>query len=315
MPARWKPGLALLAIVLAGPLRAAPLDAQAVIDRCASQAGATATGISALSKTCPGIQGALDQLGLTTLLPSSWTKTLTTHGLDDLDVLSRHYAQAPPSVAPRAATLRSIAARLAPPLPPLTWSARVRMWIRHWAAPLFRPVFRWLRHVGESRAHAGGTAMIFYGLIGLLLLAAAAVLIVELRGAGLMRRRSPATRPRSRSRTAAGFTEPVATDSGEPDWTQLREQPSRVLRLLVDTLTRAHRLEHERHLTCRELETRARFDTEMERGGFAQVARLAERQIYGPPGTAALSEESLRDARMLHERLLAVAAKGAGVRS
>lgn len=106
--------------------------------------------------------------------------------------------------------------------------------------------------------------------------------------------------------------DPVDPDSGEPDWALLREQPARVLRLLVDTLARAHRLEHDRHLTCRELETQARFDTESERGGFVRVARLAERQIYGPPGTAVLSEESLRDARLLHARLSAAVGKSGG---
>ncbi len=315
MPARWKTGLALLAILFAGPLRAAPPDAQAVIDRCASQAAAAATGVPALSKACPGIQAALGQLGLTPFLPSSWTKTLTAHGLDDLDALSRHYAQAPPSAAPTAATLRSIAARLAPPPPPATWSARIRAWIRHWAAPFFRPALRWLRQLGAGHARSGGAAVIFYGLTGLLLLAAAAVLIVELQRAGLLRGPGPAPRPRPRPGHGSSATHSAETDPGEPDWTLLREQPARVLRLLVDTLTRAHRLERDRYLTCRELQTRARFDTEIERGSFAQVARLAERQIYGPPGTARLSEESLREARMLHERLLAAAGTGGSVAS
>jgi hypothetical protein len=314
MPARWKTGLALLALFGCGPLRAAPPDAQAVISRCASQAGTEVTGISALGKACPGVQAALDQLGLTAFLPPSWPKTLTTHGLADLDALVQHYAQPPPSAAPRAATLRSIAARLTPPPLPPTWPQRIRMWIRHWAGSLLRPVVRWLRHLGPSHAHSGGAEAIFYGLIGLLLLAAAALLIVELRGAGLIGRRRPAARPRPRSRGGASFAEPLETESGEPDWALLREQPARVLRLLVDSLTRAHRLEGDHHLTCRELETQARFDTEIERGGFARVARLAERQIYGPPGAAALSEETLHDARMLHARLLAAAGKDGAIR-
>lgn len=314
MPARWKPGLALLAICCAGPLRAAPLDAQAVIARCASQAGATVTGISALSKACPGIQAALGQLGVTAFLPPSWPKTLTTHGLDDVEALLRHFARPPPSAAPRAATLQSIAALLAPPPPPPTWSARIRMWIRHRAGALLRPVLRWLRQLAPQGVHSGGAAAMVYGLIGFLLLTAVALLIVELRGAGLFRRHSPARRPRPRGAGGVRVPERVDRDPGEPDWSLLREQPARVLHLLIETLTRAHRLEHDRHLTCRELARQARFDSEAERGNFARVARLAERQIYGPPGAAALSEESLRAARMLHARLLAAAREGGVVR-
>lgn len=314
MPARWKTGLALLAIFFAGQLRGAPLDAQAVIERCASQIGATATGISALSRSCPGIRTSLDQVGLTTFLPSSWTKTLTARGLDDVDALFRRYSRPPPSAAPSAATLRSIAGRLAPPLQPLTWWAKVRLWIRHWASPLLRPVRRWLRQWGPSRAHPGAAKAVLYALIGLLLLGAIALLTIELRRAGLVGRRRSVPRARRRPAVGPHLTDPVAADSGEPDWAQLREQPARVLRLLVDTLTRAHRLERDRHLTCRELERQARFDSEIERGGFARVARLAERQVYGPPGLTPLSEESLQEARVLHERLLAVAGKREGRR-
>src|SRR6185437_11625243 len=125
MPARWKTVLALLTIFFAGPLPAASPDAQAVIERCASQTGATVTGISALSRNCPGIRAALDQAGLTALLPSSWNKTLTAQGLADADALLQRYAQPPPSAAPPAAALRSIAGGLAPLPPPLTWWARV----------------------------------------------------------------------------------------------------------------------------------------------------------------------------------------------
>jgi hypothetical protein len=314
MPARGKAGLALLALLACGPLRAAPPDARAVITRCALQVSHRVTGIAALSKACPGVRAALDQLGLTAFLPPGWPKTLSAHGLTDLDGLLQDYAQPPSSAAPRAANLRLIAAHLTPPRLPPTWSQRIRLWIRHWAGAVLRPVVSWLQHLGPSGAHSGGTEAIVYGLIGVLLLAAAALLIIELRGAGLIRRRRQATRPRPHSPAGASRGEPPETESGEPDWALLREHPARVLRLLVDTLTRAHRLEGDHHLTCRELETQARFDTEIERDGFARVARLAERQIYGPPGATVLAEETLRDARMLHARLLAAAGKDGVVR-
>ena len=153
---------------------------------------------------------------------------------------------------------------------------------------------------------------ILYGLTALLLTAIAAVLAFELRGTGLTRARRVALLPRRR-RITAGSTESVQSHFPEPDWTRLREQPARVLRLLVDTLTRARRLERDRHLTCRELETQARFETEIERTGFAQVARLAERELYGPPGVTVLPDGVLRDAQTLHARLLAAGGRGGDI--
>jgi hypothetical protein len=312
MPARWQLGLVLLALSLPGPLRAEPGGAQALIARCAAQAGASLTGISALSRACPGIRPALDQLGLTAFLPPRWQKTLTPQGLADLDALVQHYAQPPAARGPRAATLRSIAGRLAPPRPPPTWSQRVQAWIRHWTDSLLHPLIRWLRGLRPSLHRSGPAAATFYGLIALLLAGVAAFLVIELRGAGLLHRRRRAAQ---RARAAgASLAEPIETEAGEPDWTLLREQPARLLRLLVAALTAAHRLERERHLTCRELETRARFDTEAERAGFARVAQLAERELFGPPGAAALPEEAVREARMLHARLLA-AARADGARA
>lgn len=314
MPARWKTGLALVAFTMAGAiagrLEAEPLTAQAVVARCASQADAKLTGISALDEACPGVRAALDQLRLTALLPPGWRKALTSGELADLAALAQRYGGSAAAGAPRAATLRSIAAGLVPPPPPPTWSDRIRALIQHWTGPLLRGVERWLRSLGPALRHPRGPRAIFYGLIALLLLTVTGVLAFELRGSGLVRALRRAERLPRRQRSAAAPAETDAAQFGEPDWVKLREQPAGLLRLLVDTLTRAHRLERDRHLTCRELETQARFDSEGERAGFARVARLAERELYGPPGASVLSEDVLHDAQVLHSRLSAAAGLG-----
>jgi hypothetical protein len=314
MPARRKLGLALLALSMtapvgAAPLGAAPLGAQAVLGRCAAGAGATLAGIAALGRACPGIEAALSQLGLTALLPPGWQKTLTAGELADLGALTRRYGGSPLSELPRATALRSIAARLLPPLPPPTWSQRLAAWIRHWTVPLLHRLGRWLRSLGPGAGHSRLALALFYGLAALLL-AAVLLLIFVLGGTGGGRRRRAAARAHGR-RVGAGFAEPAAAPSGDPEWAQLRGSPARVLRLLVDALTRAHRLQREQHLTCRELATEARLDTDLERADFARVARLAERELYGPPGVTLLPEETLRSARMLHARLRAAAGQGA----
>lgn len=310
MPAPWKTGLALLALTIAGPLRAEPLAAQAVIARCASQADAKLTGISALSKACPGIRAALDQLDLTAFLPPDWPKTLTAGALADLSALAHRYAGATSSGAPGTAPLQSIAARLIPPPSPPTWSERIAAWVQQRIGPLLHQAGLWLRSLGPAGGRPALARTVLYGLIALLLTVVIVLLIVELRGTGLLRRRSSATQSPRRAAVGARSTEPVEAEWREPDWARLRAEPARLLRLLVDVLTRARRLERDRHLTCRELEAQARFDTDAERQGFARVARLAERELYGPAGAAVLADEVLHDAKALHTRLLAAAVEG-----
>jgi hypothetical protein len=279
MSARWKVGLALLALSMAGQVRAAPAAPQDVI-----------TGQH-----------------LTTFMPSGWRKTLTATGVADVDTLLQRYSGSEPP-APRAADLRAIAAGLVPKQTPLTWSDRIRLWIRR---TLLQPVDRWLRSLGPQLRSVRHPQAIFFAFIALLLATVVAVLYFELRGSGLLRSIGRATtRPRHRRMT----TGPARADTSDPDWTLLRGQPVLVLRLLVATLTRARRLEHDRHLTCRELEIQARFETEVDRAGFGQIARLAERELYGPPGMTPLSDDILRDAQTLYARLLGAAARGRGAR-
>ncbi|MHB8813776.1 MAG: hypothetical protein ACYDAE_10965 [Steroidobacteraceae bacterium] len=315
MPARWNTGLALLALSIAGPLGAEPLAPQAVIARCASQTDAKITGLAALSRPCPGVGDALDQLRLTARLPLDWQKTLTAGGLADVEGLVRRYAGSPASEPPPAAGLRSIAAGLVPRQPPPSWSDRIKAWIRQWTDSLLHRTGQWLRSLGPALRHARHPLAIFLGLTALLLATVVVLLAFELRGTGLRRPLRRAARLPRRQRVAAASEGTFESPSREPDWARLRERPSRILQLLVDTLTRAHRLARDRHLTCRELETAARFEPEFERAGFARVARLAERELYGPPGVTLLSEEALRDAQMLHARLLAAARTGGDIRS
>lgn len=301
MPARWKPGLVLLALSIAGPLQAQPLSAQGVLSRCASQAGSVLSGISALRKVCPGVDGALDQLGLTALLPSGWSKSLTAGGLVDLGTLLERYSGSSPSRPPRAAALRSIASALIPQSPPTTWAERLESWIKYWTAPLLHRLGQWLRSLGPGAGYSPLARAIIYCLAALLV-AGAFVAAFALGGTRLIGRPSPA---RPRGGIIAGSLKEPAAQSGEPDWTSLRDHPAGILRLLIDVLTRSHRLERERHLTCRELEAQIRLDNEIEREGFVGIARLAERELYGPPGSNWVPEDTLRDVRALHDRLLA----------
>jgi hypothetical protein len=312
VPARWQLGPALLALSVAGPPAAEPPGAQAVIARCAAQAGPV--GVAALSKACPGVEQALSQLGLTALLPRGWQKTLTAGELADLGALAGRYGGTPVPRPSGAAALRNIAGRLVPPTPPPTWSDRLMARIRHWTGPLLQRLSRWLRSVAPAAGHPRRAKEVLYGVIAFLLAAVALALTLELRGSGLIRRWSRGTQPRG-APLGAGFAEAAAAPFGEPEWARLRASPARILRLLVEALTRAQRLGHDRHLTCRELQAQARLDTEREREDFARVSRLAERELYGPAGVPPLPEETLKGVKSLYARLLAAAARGGAARS
>jgi hypothetical protein len=313
MPARSKTGLALLALLsIAHTVRGESLAVQAVIARCTSQAHANLRGIAALSKACPGVDAALRQAGLTAFLPPDWRKTLTASALGDLAALAQRYAGEVASRAPATAILRSIAAGLVPPPPPANWSQRIGAWIQRQLGPLLERLGAWLRSLGPAAGRSTRARTLLYGLIALLLVVVVTLLILELRGAGRLRRRLSAERHPPRRTVGANSAQPAEPEWREPDWARLRAHPARVLHLLVETLTRARRLERDRHLTCRELETEARFDSEFERAGFGRVALLAERELYGPPGPALLSEGVLGDAQALHARLLTAIVRGGG---
>jgi hypothetical protein len=314
MPARRKTGLALLALLsIAGMARAEPFAVQAQIARCTSQAHANLRGVAALSRACPGVDAALSQPRLTAFLPPDWRKSLTASGLGDLAALAQRYGGEAASRAPPTASLRSIAAGLVPPPQPASWSQRISAWIQRQAGSLLDRLGKWLRSLGPPDGRSARARTLLYGLlIGLLLVVVIALLILELRGTGRWLRQLSAKRHPPRSTVGANSMQLAEPEWCQPDWAGLRAHPARVLRLLVETLTRARRLERDRHLTYRELQMEARFDSELERAGFGRIALLAERELYGPPGPALLSEGVLRDAQALHAGLLTAIVRGGG---
>ena len=142
-----------------------------------------------------------------------------------------------------------------------------------------------------------------------MVIAAVAVVVIELRAAGVSGAWRRRTRPQLR---------PIEEDVDEPspgltDVETAAEhlRPALLLRLLVVALTRAHRLEREAIMTCRELISAARFDNPAQREIFKRVALLAEQGIYGDPkrATAPLSPELLSNAGGLYRELVAGSAE------
>ncbi len=289
----------------AGAWAAAPpstVSARTLIARCLSRAPGTLKGLTALRGACPGIGHAIDDLGLGAFLPPDWREALTPLALTRLDALAHRYGGPPPSSAPDAGALRAIANGLEPPAPPPSLWDRLTAWVGQWTAPWRAMLRRWLRSLGVKTG-SQGLLTGFFLLAGILLLTVVVVVVLELRSAGLIGSARRASR-RAAVRSDASAPPEVHRAEG-PDWEEAGERPTRVLRVLVDALNRSHRIGRERHLTCREIAAQARFDTEDQRQDFAQVALLAERELYGPTtAPARVPEETLRAAQALHAGLL-----------
>ncbi len=298
-----------------GPARASDPSADAtaahdLIARCAQEADAKVRGLDALRSACPGIEGAVQDLGLDALLPADWSKQASARALADLDGLVERYAGPAPTLRLSVSRLQAIAAGLKPPpAPPSLWD-RIGAWIRSWLGSASAGSSGWLRFLPHWSIGARLQRLLFAALAGLILIAVGAFIAVEMRAAGLgaiRRRPQPADR---RSGIGDGASPERPEDLAELDSAAPRQQPALLLRILVQALTRAHRLGRDRDLTCRELIAQARFDTAQQREDFGEVALLAERALYGSPDArpTALPDELLSGARALHAQLLAAPA-------
>jgi hypothetical protein len=289
------------------PLRADSPAARAVIRECAKRAKPDLVGMDALRADCPTLAKAIQDLGLTAHLPQDWEEDVAASDLADWSALADRYdgSAAPPMPLPDSSRLQTIARFLRPPPEPPNWWERLKTWVVSWFDPERGQWPDWLRWPAQWRP---GNA-ILYGVMGLVLIAAAVVIAMELRAAGVFgagrRRRAPPKRSATDIPTnSAHWQEPGRID--EPV-----EQlgPERLLRVLVAALTKSHRLERDRDLTCRELITAARFDTTAQREIFAGVALLAEQILYGDPRRPPLNDRKLgQSARGLYGELLAAPA-------
>lgn len=300
----WKlyaPVWVLLGLATAAPLRAESPTAREVIRDCSQRAKSDLVGLDALRAACPALPQALEDLGLTAHLPRDWQEDVTAGDLADWSALAdRYHGSSIPVPLPDSSRLQTIAGILRPPPESPNWWERFKTWVASWIDPERGRWPDWLQW--PSHWQPGKPAL--YGMMGLVLIAAAVVIVMELRaarvfGAGRRHRSGPATVTPTHSLRSAEreeIDEPIE---------QLR--PERLLRVLVVALTKSHRLERDRDLTCRELITAARFDTEAQREIFASVALRAEQILYGDPHRApTLNDGKLgQSAQGLYGQLLA----------
>lgn len=252
------------------------------MDACAAQAPTEARGIVALEAQCPGLDAALDELGLVAVLPEGWRDQLHRGQLDDLRGLVHRYLDTPAQVAPDAGAIRAVLDQLAREQvqTPRSWRAAFMEWLRSWFANRDAGSSGWLDRLLERLALSIDVVKaLTYGLLALVVVAAVVLVVRELRAAGLLSRRGGFA-PRSDAAAMPG-TGASAPDIVDLDAVALRDQPAVLLRLLVARLLANGQLRVERSLTHRELVTHSAFADAESRTRFLRVAQLAERALYG----------------------------------
>jgi hypothetical protein len=294
--------LVLLAIAPAAWCQAAgeaERSALDIIDDCSSSAREETRGLTDLESECPGLTRALEVEGYLPLLSDGVRSVLDRSQLADLlTVDDRYDAQEVREVD--VGTLGPIldSLRVEKPQRQQTWWDRFVAWLRgllerqegnadNWFA-------RWLEQQDFSTVI---TRAILIVAIVLLIGVAIAVLLNELRAAGVLRKRL--SDPSVDARVAGLASETL------PDLDSLSadHKAPALLRMLVATLVRSGRLRTERSLTYRELCTRATFDDAKQRDCFRRVAALAERTVYGYGVSAEEVEPVVVAARALDAQL------------
>jgi hypothetical protein len=251
-----------------------------LIDDCSGSASEDTFGLTDLESECPGLTRALEESGYLALLSSAVRDELDVYDLSDLLQVDDWYEEQAArdvevdALAPILASLRA-----QEPERRLTWFERFKRWLRSLLERRQNDPDNWLsRWLDEVDVSAAVARTILVTAIVLIMVLALAVVINELRVAGLLRKPRDVHEPGVGASGAAALGPDHASDL---DALPADRKAPMLLRMLVATLVRSGRLRTERSLTYRELCTRAKFDDTQQRECFRRVAALAERTVYG----------------------------------
>jgi hypothetical protein len=260
-----------------------------------------------LETVCPALVEAVTASDFGRLLPDDWHDVISSVRLADLRVALAASRESPAARRLSTDTLRPVLARLDEEQSksrPSQWE-RFKRWVRS----LFERqeqlqkgggwFSRLLRNIDFSPST---TRILNYSLLALLIGAAIAIVVIELRAAGKFTR-AGGTGPGKRRTGAAGAADAgltLADVAGAP----LPERPTLLIRLLVERCVATGRLNERRSFTHRELERAAKFDAESDRNSFSQVLSAAEAvRFAGRAPDAEALDRAVRDGQALLTRL------------
>jgi hypothetical protein len=304
---RW---LLALLVTVAGAPHASARDALTAIDGCIRQLDpGVDVGYARISERCPDLAPSLAASPWAPWLPADWKRPnnqLSATGLVELRALLARATgpdvpARPPPRTDRVATV--LAAATHSEAGRGSWWLRFKDWLHVIFTPRARADNGWLsRLLAEINLSGSALELIAWGAFALLVALAGAIVINELRIAGLLGSRAK----RSGARAAA-----VPRRSGGPTFEEIdraapEQQPALLLELIALRLAEQERLPPARALTVRELGLRARLPEESGRVRLAELLSVCERVRFSGErvGGASLAA-ALRSGRELLAMLAA----------
>jgi hypothetical protein len=246
-------------------------------------------GYERIAARCPELPSALAHSAWAPWLPSDWNQPrnqLSADGLVELrTLLARSLKVSVPVHAPRAQTAAAVLARISQAEDPRRgWWQRFKAWLRALTTGSEADPDSLAGWLGPLDFSHGAARVVAWLAIVLVVALALAILVNELRIAGVFTVRRSAPRGRVH----------LAGDQADPELIELerrdpREQPALLLELITDRLTEQGRLPPARALTTRELLRGARLADESERSWLSELATACEQLRFSTHDFAAAS--------------------------
>lgn len=268
----------LVLILLVGPAALAQSEGspRQTLDSCIDSLDPDTVGLEDMEEACPGLEAALQQLGIAALLPKNQHSLLTHNGLINLRSLLERYEQPPQRAEVGVDSLHTVLESLREPVAAersLSWYERFRRWLREAFDKKEDPANPWLeRWLNEHPMSEAMRLALFYGVMALVMLLAVLIIVNEVRAARTGRRKARASNAETDLQGASSPATLAIESQGE--------RASALLRTLIATLVKTGRLHTAESLTHRELTTRARFDDATQSESFRRVTQLAEREVF-----------------------------------
>ena len=296
---------ALAALLLAAAVvpGAQARDALRTLDDCIARLDSELdVGYARIAARCPDLTPALQQSPWAAWLPADWNRAdneLSAAGLSELrSLLARAAGPATHGrPAPRTEAVAAVLARVARPADARgSWWLRFKDWLRRIFTPQQPADYGWLgRWLRQIKLSTGAAQLIVWSAFALVVALAVAIVVNELRVAGLLGGRAARTRARGQPLPAGG-----AVALADIERAAAERQPGLLLELIAARLAEQDRLPPARALTARELEQHARLPDESARARLAELVAVCERvRFSGAAVTGASLAAALRNGRVL----------------
>jgi hypothetical protein len=295
--------LAALLLAVAAVPCAQARDALRAIDECIARLDTELdVGYARIAARCPDLTPALEQSPWAAWLPADWNRPdneLSAAGLSELrSLLARASGPEPRGrPAPRTDAVAAVLARVARPADSRGgWWGRFKDWLHRIFTPQQPADYGWLgRWLRQIKLSTGTAQLIAWSAFALVVALAAAIVLNELRVAGLLGGRAARTRSRGQPPLTG-----AAAALPQIERAAAERQPGLLLELIAARLVQQERLPPARALTARELEQHARLPDGSARPQLAELVTVCERvRFSGAVVTAASLAAALHSGRLL----------------